>query len=639
MHTRQSGYESDEDFPFKISTGRKVTNPGGMSTENQGRPVPGKNLGKISTQTFNPPVQATFSKKMKWTFAVAVTKSVYDERDNQQTIDDFFSISPTEGTNRNALLLGINEQTMLSDGSDSDIEPTVRKKRRKNKSRNKKITNLNTHNMPVHIQMAYQQANWVTRDKHQKPVSIYEVRKEYQNVKSKDKKRAKNLRRYERARSHYPFGAMRSLLFNHAESKDFLESMEERAGNNKKIMPPLFVLIQDADYIDLNEKPVFYTSLLQDLPDNMKENYYKIISETYDELSVDFGQTTLLDRYDILIKQHYALHRRWPDFLGGAHVYSCKEKVDHASSDKSWRNLDMLSCKQWTRFGSELGNAMKHLIGMYNPYSLYFHEPNTLMRWQGKSKAVNFGDKSEMNELLRNQLKLHASDARECAKFHAAVVVATSQKRSTKPFTVKFFGTFSDGKFHHWTDRDMRSLQDMPQEILTSNAWSSAVCTAFAKQKSKTKASEVMQLIKDKWSIPNKDARALIARLYNLYDPHYLAYRYDSSLLLTKTWSAYCEYEHRLFLENMKKPKKARTSTCVKYSRKSFLHVLDRDHYDALTPKSNDPIMREIKMLLKYIYHDTACKQILTLAQITGELRRSMFEAALLGNAKKCDQP
>ncbi|HLB42076.1 MAG TPA: hypothetical protein VJN02_04345 [Gammaproteobacteria bacterium] len=170
--SKQDGYESDTEFPYTISVNPKKKNVGGMSIENQGRPMR-KQTRAYSLNADTP----SLKKPVAWSYTVAVTKSIYDTRGNQQTIDDYLTIAPTNNSNRLSLLMGINEQIKLSDSSDSDLGPIVRTKRRQRKKKNgeQAVTKLDTHTLPVHIQFSFWQANWISRNT-EDPATIDQVR-------------------------------------------------------------------------------------------------------------------------------------------------------------------------------------------------------------------------------------------------------------------------------------------------------------------------------------------------------------------------------------------------------------------------------------------------------------------------------
>lgn len=612
--------KSDKNFPYKISKKPQKVNKGGMSTENLGRVL----TTRTKHYTRNDPQQ--LPDHVHWSFAVCIAKSVYDARSNQEIIDDFKNIAPNcdYGLQQIAFVLGNNEQITLEDDPNFDQPDNVRTAKAANKERNVNRKTLATYGIPTLFQYSYWQANWVDRTTGQ-PVNIQNVKEAYREIKASDPQRATYLRNYERARSFYPFGASRSELYSADSSIKFFTALQQRV--SVKATSNLFILNQDADYIDLSIQPAYYKGFA-DLPETLANNAnYAQLVTTYTELAVELDPNkTLFDHYNAAIQAHYAAHRIYPRFIGGAHIYSQTEDMNYLRREPGWRRYDIKACQEWTRFGSEMGNAIKHLIGQYNSFPLYFHEPNTMLRWQGN--PVRFGDKSEMDEYFRRELKSHARNSTHQAKFHGGIVLATSQRRGGKPFTVKFSGKFSNGRFIDWSGDDIKALQGMPQEIMQANKWTSSVCTAFEKFKSNNAVSETIQLLKENWNMPKKDTRAVIARLYNLYDPHHIAFRYHKFRQQKKAWPAFSLDDQRSYLDNIKHAKAKRKTDNLNYDKADFEYVLK--HYDALKPQANDDCIRQIKLLLKYVYDENTANNILNLAQQTGELRKAMFMSVLI---------
>ena len=127
----------------------------------------------------------------------------------------------------------------------------------------------------------------------------------------------------------------------------------------------------------------------------------------------------------------------------------------------------------------------------------------------------------------------------------------------------------------------------------------------------------------------------MIARLYNLHDPHYLAYLYDTFHQSGLSWKTFSTKNQEAYLENLAHPSRQRKKVTVSYDVSSFIYVLDHDQYHSLISDDNNPILLEINILLTHIYNKKTSQQIISLARDTGELRRTMFSSVLSTSNEK----
>ena len=222
-----------------------------------------------------------------------------------------------------------------------------------------------------------------------------------------------------------------------------------------------------------------------------------------EEPLIPANQNKLLMKFDKVIAHHKVQNSRLPIIVGGAHVYSPEEDLEEYLDDLSINeSLNTSQSKYWTRFTSEMGNNIKHVIGQQHPYGLYFHEPNTVvlspvsaerilkkeksLNWkniyQRLAKGISFGIACEMQDFTRSLFK-DASDevCQQGMVFAATTVLSTSMKRGKKPFTIKFKGEYDreSNKFTNATKEDLSAIRGMNQEIIKSNPWRSSVATSF----------------------------------------------------------------------------------------------------------------------------------------------------------------
>lgn len=193
---------------------------------------------------------------------------------------------------------------------------------------------------------------------------------------------------------------------------------------------------------------------------------------------------------------------------------------------------------------SEIDNGLKHIIGQYQPYGLYSHEPNTLLLAPvcirklvpRITKDLEFGIDSEIQDLTRKLLKkCSTEDCAELMKFSAFTILATSMKRTGKPFYRQFSGKWSETstQFEGWTKADIRRLHGLPQGIMNTNKWANCVATSFAKFR-------------------KHDGRSHLAKLYRLFDPYYMCDHIKDHDFPNSFYTTLLEYNEKLNMEEIK---------------------------------------------------------------------------------------
>lgn len=142
----------------------------------------------------------------------------------------------------------------------------------------------------------------------------------------------------------FPFGAMRTYLLKNEFTNDFVSKFSRGK--------PVYYHIQDSDFTSLQTFPQFYA-----------------FGAPTEQPIVQSDKQYLYKKYDSLISEMQRRNACYPVIIGGAHVYDPAEILDPDVG---------LHEKQWTRFASEIGNLIKHIVASFQPYGVYFHEPNTM---------------------------------------------------------------------------------------------------------------------------------------------------------------------------------------------------------------------------------------------------------------------
>ena len=288
----------------------------------------------------------------------------------------------------------------------------------------------------------------------------------------------------------FPFGAMRTHLLNNNFTQAFMAEFSRGK--------PVYFHIQDSDFTNLKTSPQFYS-----------------FGAPTEAPIVSDAEEYLYKKYDSLISAMRRRNGNYPVIIGGAHVYDPAEILDAVG----------ISAKQWTRLSSEMGNILKHILAVFQPYGVYFHEPNTMCLapqtvdfLYGKTdetplhfsrlkhSGISFGIDSEVQGFTRSLFdNMDDSTCRDGMIFSSTIVEATSMKRTGRPFNIRFSGSYDEElkKFRNWKSDDIVAIHGMPQEIFKALRWSDNVATSFSDHR-------------------KEGRRTLLSNLFSAFDPHAL---------------------------------------------------------------------------------------------------------------------
>jgi len=164
-------------------------------------------------------------------------------------------------------------------------------------------------------------------------------------------------------------------------------------------------------------------------------------------------------------------------------------------------------------------------LAVFQPYGVYFHEPNTMclapqtveclygktdetppLFSRLKHSEITFGIDSEVQGLTRSLFEnMDDSTCRNGMPFSSIIVLATSMKRTGRPFNIRFSGAYDEQlkKFKNWKSDDIVAIHGMPQEIFKALRWSDNVATSFSDHR-------------------KEGRRTLLSTLFSAFDPHAL---------------------------------------------------------------------------------------------------------------------
>jgi hypothetical protein len=462
-----------DEFPLVRDTRNFKESTGGKGVPAQGRII----SESIQVAIVNEKAVSDYSPSDKnWRYVV----SMNCRRGGRSIVEIMGEIEgkliPEDQQHRLAVVLGINERVIATTPLDSapswaDVlggEEAV----------------AALHKFKIPILLVYFQWTSFRESKSNPHLSAHEVRRAISdrivgNERQKDVIR--NKLNDEDATHQFPFGKAREFLLQNSASQKFIADLHQKDCG-------VYIHIQDSDFGPLQENLLF--------GDFQGDEGKRPISA---------GHNRLLAKYDALIAHHQTKNGRSPIVVGGAHVYSPEEDLKDylTGSGKLKPSLDRSSAKNWTRFTSEMGNNIKHIIGQQQPYGLYFHEPNTLILSPFSAKSLlvretlpewrniytrlaggfSFGIDSEIQALTRSLFKgVSDSVCRQGMVFSSPTVLSTSMKSGLKPFTIKFGGEF-DAKTRQFvrpTKADLKAIRGMKQETITTNDWGGSIATSFA---------------------------------------------------------------------------------------------------------------------------------------------------------------
>lgn len=489
---------SFEDYPLIKDARNYKNSSGGKGIKAQGIPLLTKTEGIIIGEKFLNLDDDTAT-KYPWRYLVTMNfKKTTTKKLAELATKLATQLLPSTECSRLAILIGINEKIKSTDDIDevSFNWEELRNKREKLEALGVPILFIYT---PWAAYRDGPQEEMTPEDiiRNIKHLSD-NIKKQAESPKSTERQRKKLLQKIKKIEEDddthgFPFGGMRTHLLTNQYTNDFIRRFSKGL--------PVFLHIQDSDFTNLQTSPRFYN-----------------FGEPSAAAVVKSTTSYLYKKYDFLIRAMIKQNAVFPAIIGGAHVYDPAEDLDEISID----------AKEWTRFASEMGNLIKHIIAVFQPYGVYFHEPNTMCiapqtiqyiydqkkvdlpifldRLQNSN--VKFGMSCEVQEFTRDLFK-GAQDklCRGGMIFSAQVVLASSMKRSLDetPFNIRFGGSYDSAskKFRDWKRDDIVAIHGMPQEIIDPNAWMCNVTTSFSEHRT-------------------ADRRTLVCELFSIFDPHAL---------------------------------------------------------------------------------------------------------------------
>lgn len=431
-----------------------------------------------------------------WNYIVSMNCRRGDRSVKEILTDVASQLLPSEERYRLGIILGINEKVGVDHPLDYD--PTWEVILGGEEVRE----DISQYNIPILI--TYYQWTSFREDPNNKFLSASGVRRQMMGKLSqlrtqRQKDVAIQKLRSVDARHQFPFGKAREYLLGTQDAINLIASLDSPQSG-------VYIHIQDSDYICLREELKF-----SDLEAPTKQHV------------MPANDNYLFKKYDALIDGFKTCSNHLPVVVGGAHVYSPQEEMSTYLRERQLSKLDSDVSKHWTRFGSEMGNRLKHIIGIQQPYGLYFHEPNTLILsphsarrllqsekesgwkdiYKNLAAGFKFGIDSEVQDFTRMVFN-GASDSlcRSGMVFSSNTILSTSMKRGKKPFTIECEGTFDEQtqKFKGSTSKNLTKLRGMSQEVIKPNQWMSNVTTSF----------KLHRLT---------DTRKVVSNLLNLFDP------------------------------------------------------------------------------------------------------------------------
>ncbi|MBY0293275.1 MAG: hypothetical protein K2W92_08330 [Alphaproteobacteria bacterium] len=460
-------YEIWDDFPLVRDKRNFKEGVGGKGIPSQGRILRSAKFLHINKKLLSEYTPT----ENNWRYVIAMNCRQGD-REVTNILAKVVRMVPKEQRQRLAVVLGINERVTAK--TPLDYTPTWNDVLGKDEK--KALSNFE-----VPILLVYFQWTSFRESEDDSTLDAQEIRKAILTRISKIKKGSQRERVLDKLHKQdlqhqFPFGEARTFLLENRKTQKFIAALHKEDCS-------VYVHVQDSDFIAYQE-PLLFGNFQGKKP------------------LIPANKNRLLSKFDEVIAHYEAHNRRLPIIVGGAHVYCPEEDLEEYTKKLSIEHLNSLKAKYWTRFASEMGNNIKHIIGQQHPYGLYFHEPNTLVlspasaerlkrsekssEWKIIYKRLaggfRFGIDSEMQDFTRALFK-EADDevCRNGMVFSSTTVLSTSMKRGKKPFTIVFSGDYDLEKntFTNAVTADLKTLRGMSQEIISTNDWGSSVATSF----------------------------------------------------------------------------------------------------------------------------------------------------------------
>ncbi|HEY9798648.1 MAG TPA: DUF4157 domain-containing protein [Leptolyngbyaceae cyanobacterium] len=272
-----------------------------------------------------------------------------------------------------------------------------------------------------------------------------QVRTAYKSLTDQEKQAVNN---YEatKLKTILPYDGFRETITQHNLTAQF--RTELGAGGNE-----VYVLIADPDAVSLNPPP------------NKQQGDA--------EIPVQEMATTLFERYDKIIKEHTSKNGTPPAIISGGYEFRMKglggqtEDVLRSAANK----LDM---------------AIRQAMAKVNPSTVYFPEPNTIVRvLPGKDKieahfTSNQGT-SEGQALLRNLRKKRNLTSKD-AVFDLDAAIETNSERFTTTIDgkeVQLNINWIGGEIKELTEEHIKALFESSQTHAKKNYWIRRVMAAY----------------------------------------------------------------------------------------------------------------------------------------------------------------
>jgi len=337
--------------------------------------------------------------------------------------------SPDEAKKRFGLVVGVNAyDSITKDNNKEAVE--------------QKVNTNGWNNFRLGVLGFMWQAQWVKQGGG--IADLDQVRTAYKSLTDQEKQAVNN---YEenKFKTILPYDGFRETITQHNLTAQF--RTELGAGGNE-----VYVLIADPDAVSLNPPP------------NRQGDA---------EIPVQEMATTLFERYDKIIKEHTSKNGTPPAIASGGYEFRMKgiggqtEDVLRAAANK----LDM---------------AIRQAMAKVNPFTVYFPEPNTIVRvLPGKDKieahfTSNQGT-SEGQVLVRNLRKKRNLTSQD-AVFDLDAAIETNSDRFTTTIDgkeVQLNINWIGGEIKELTEKHIKALFESSQTHAKKNYWIRRVMAAY----------------------------------------------------------------------------------------------------------------------------------------------------------------
>ncbi len=283
------------------------------------------------------------------------------------------------------------------------------------------------------------QPHW--RKKGAAAVKIDEVREKYFNRQAD--KEAINLWEKQQAtqQSVIPYGKIRDRIQNSRYSKDFVDDLKSHSDN-------VYIHVGDADVVSLNAPP---------------EGVPQIID-------VDGPVLALFSRYDAILEETKTAGE-YATIASGGYDF----RLANQGGDVPDKNA-------LTALASRLDLAIRTAMASVEPSSVYFPEPNTIIKVQDDANSIraSFGTTSQESQaVVRNVLDSRGGIRNVPMVFDIRAVVATGSERFLLGDGTDVETEFARGNFENLTEQHIRQLFNVTQSHASSDTWDKQIQFAY----------------------------------------------------------------------------------------------------------------------------------------------------------------